>query len=175
MQQLTPQQIAWRVAQDIPAGSCVSLGSGMPLLVSGYVPAGREIIFHRENGLRGGRVDYSVLGAHQVAENGDIANGDFPEFRKAVASGGAKHVLVMTEYFGKDGSARIVPKCTLPVTGQRCVTAIYTDIAVLALIDGKVWLRELIEGITLHTLQAETDVQLYASPKLTLLNTPPLS
>src|SRR5688572_226098 len=53
MQQLTRQQIAWRVAQDIPEGSYVNLGSGMPLMVSDYVPAGREIIFHSENGLLG--------------------------------------------------------------------------------------------------------------------------
>ena len=53
MPQLTRQQIAWRVAQDIPEGSYVNLGSGMPLMVSDYVPAGREIIFHSENGLLG--------------------------------------------------------------------------------------------------------------------------
>jgi 3-oxoadipate CoA-transferase beta subunit len=177
MQQLTPQQIAWRVAQDIPAGSRVSLGSGMPLMVSGYVPAGREITFYGATDLRGGRVDYSVFGAHQVAENGDLASWDVPEDHKATAVSGAtdaKHVLVMTEYFGKDGSARIVPRCTLPLTGQRCVTTIYTDIAVLDLIDGKFWLRELIEGITLQTLQAETDVMLHIAPELRLLQAPAL-
>jgi 3-oxoadipate CoA-transferase beta subunit len=223
MQQLTRQQIAWRVAQDIPEGSYVNLGSGMPLMVSDYVPTGREIIFHSENGLlgigprqtaekkdmnlvnagnipvtllpggayfghtdsfvmvRGGHLDYSVLGAYEVAENGDLANWDLPKGRKAPAVGGAmdlavgaKHVLVMMEYFAKDGSAKIVPRCTLPLTGKACVTTVYTDIAVLDLVDGKVWLRELIEGITLQTLQAETDVQLHVSPKLALLDTPAL-
>ncbi len=224
MRQLTRQQIAWRVAQDIPEGSYVNLGSGMPLMVSDYVPAGREIIFHSENGLlgigprqtaekkdmnlvnagnipvtllpggayfghadsfvmvRGGHLDYSVLGAYEVAENGDLANWDLPKGRKAPAVGGAmdlavgaKHVLVMMEYFAKDGSAKIVPRCTLPLTGKKCVTTVYTDIAVLDLVDGKVWLRELIEGITLHTLQAETDVQLHVSPQLALLDTPSLA
>ncbi len=224
MQQLTRQQIAWRIAQDIPEGSYVNLGSGMPLMVSDYVPAGREIVFHSENGLlgigprqtsavkdmnlvnagnipvtllpggsffhhtdsfvmvRGGHLDYSVLGAYQVGENGDLANWDLPAGRKAPAVGGAmdlavgaKHVLVMMEYFAKDGSAKIVPKCTLPLTGQRCVTTVYTDIAVLDLADGKVWVRELIEGITLHTLQSETDVQLRVSPTLALLSAPALS
>ena len=223
MQQLTRQQIAWRVAQDIPEGAYVNLGSGMPLMVSDYVPAGREIIFHSENGLlgvgprqtgeakdmnlvnagnvpvtllpggaffhhadsfamvRGGHLDYSVLGAYEVAENGDLANWDLPKGRKAPAVGGAmdlavgaKHVLVMMEYFAKDGSAKIVPRCTLPLTGKRCVTTVYTDIAVLDLIDGKVWLREIVEGITLHTLQAETDVQLQVSPRLALLAAPTL-
>lgn len=223
MTQLTRQQIAWRVAQDLPEGAYVNLGSGMPLLVSDYVPAGREIIFHSENGLlgigprqsgatkdlnlinagnvpvtllpggayfnqadsfvmvRGGRLDYSVLGAYEVAENGDLANWDLPASRKAAAVGGAmdlaagaKHVLVMMEYFAKDGRAKIVPRCSLPLTGKNCVTTVYTDIAVLDLVQGKVVLRELIEGITLHTLQAETEVQLHVAPQLRLLQAPAL-
>jgi 3-oxoadipate CoA-transferase, beta subunit len=168
MQQLTRQQIAWRVAQDIPEGSYVNLGSGMPLLVSDYVPAGREIIFHSENGLlgigprqsgdvkdmnlvnagnipvtllpggaffhhadsfvmvRGGHLDYSVLGAYEVAENGDLANWDLPKGRKAPAVGGAmdlavgaKHLLVMMEYFakGQDRSA-----CRQSTPPSRCST-----------------------------------------------------
>jgi acyl CoA:acetate/3-ketoacid CoA transferase beta subunit len=55
------------------------------------------------------------------------------------------------------------------------VSTVYTAIAVLNLIDGKVWLREIIEGITLQTLQAETDVQLHVSPRLALLGPPALS
>lgn len=223
MRALTRQQIAWRVAQDIPEGSYVNLGNGMPLMVSDYLPAEREVVFHSENGLlgigprqkgpvkdtnlinagnvpvtllpggcffhhadsfamvRGGHLDYSVLGAYQVSEHGDLANWDLPQGRKAPAVGGAmdlaagaKQVLVMMEYFGKDGSAKIVPHCTLPLTGLRCVTTIYTDIAVLDLIAGKVFVREIIEGITLHTLQAETDVELQVSPRLALLNPPAL-
>jgi 3-oxoadipate CoA-transferase beta subunit len=224
MQNLTRQQIAWRVAQDIPEGSYVNLGSGMPLMVSDYVPDTREVVFHSENGLlgigprqtqaikdmnlvnagnipvtllpggsffhhgdsfvmvRGGHLDISVLGAYQVAQNGDLANWDLPQGRKAPAVGGAmdlavgaKKVFVMMEYFAKDGSAKIVEQCNLPLTGLKCVTTIYTDIAVLDLIDGKVFVRELIEGITLNTLQAETDVELNVSPRLTLLTPPALT
>lgn len=223
MNKLTRQQMAWRVAQDIPEGSYVNLGSGMPLLVSDYVPTGREVIFHSENGLlgvgprqrgdapdmnlvnagnipvtllpggsyfhhadsfamvRGGHLDYSVLGAYQVSAEGDLANWDLPQGYKAPAVGGAmdlavgaRKVLVMMEYFGKDGSAKILPRCTLPLTGLRCVTSIYTDIAVLDLVGGKVILRELIEGITLHTLQAETEVELLVSSALRLLQAPRL-
>jgi 3-oxoadipate CoA-transferase, beta subunit len=87
---------------------------------------------------------------------------------------GAKKVFVMMEYFAKDGSSTIVPSCTLPLTGQRCVTTIYTDIAVLDLIGGKVVLRELIDGITLQALQAETSVDLLVSPQLKLLQVPAL-
>jgi len=224
MQNLTRQQMAWRVAQDIPDGAYVNLGSGMPLLVSDYVPAGRELIFHSENGLlgvgprqsgevkdmnlvnagnipvtllpggcffhhadsfamvRGGHLDYSVLGAYQVSAGGDLANWDLPQGRKAPAVGGAmdlavgaKKVLVMMEYFAKDGSAKILPACTLPLTGLACVTSVYTDIAVLDIIEGKVFVREIIEGITLQTLQAETDVELHVSPVLKLLQTPLLN
>jgi len=220
---LTRQQIAWRVAQDIPAGSYVNLGSGMPIMVAEHVPHGREVIFHSENGLlgvgprqtrepfdrnlinagnmpvtllpggaffhhgdsfvmvRGGHIDITVLGAYQVAANGDLANWDLPQGRKAPAVGGAmdlavgaKQVFVMMEYFAKDGTCKIVPECTLPLTGQGCVTTIYTDIAVLDLVDDRVVLRELIEGITLQTLQAETEVELIVSTQLKLLQAPPL-
>lgn len=224
MNALTRQQIAWRVAQDIPEGAYVNLGSGMPLMVSDYVPAQREVVFHAENGLlgigprqsgavkdmnlinagnipvtllpggsffhhadsfamvRGGHLDYTVLGAYQVSEHGDLANWDLPQGRKAPAVGGAmdlavgaKRVLVMMEYFAKDGRAKIVPTCTLPLTGLRCVTTVYTDIAVLDIIGSKVFVREIIEGITLHTLQAETDVELHVSPTLALLSPPILA
>jgi len=223
MMNLNRHQIAWRVAQDIPGGAYVNLGSGMPILVAEHVPHGREVIFHSENGLlgvgprqtrepfdrnlinagnmpvtllpggaffhhgdsfvmvRGGHIDISVLGAYQVAANGDLANWDLPGSRKAPAVGGAmdlavgaKQVFVMMEYFAKDGSCKIVPECTLPLTGKGCVTTIYTDIAVLDLVDGKAVLRELIEGISLQTLQAETDLELQVSPRLTLLSPPPL-
>lgn len=172
MQQLTQQQIAWRVAQDIPGRSSVYLGSGMPALVRNYVPVGRGHMF-QEDGMPGRPIDYSVLGVCEVAGNGDFVSKDLPAAQQPLAVG-AKQVFVMTEYFAKDGRAKVMPVCTLPLTGMNCVTTIYTDIAILDLIKGKVWVRELIEGITLHTLQAESDVQLWVSPQLTLLNTPAL-
>lgn len=223
MYKLSREQIAWRLAQDIPEGAYVNLGSGMPLMVSDYVPVTREVIFHSENGIlgvgpkqsagikdtnlvnagnipvtllpggsffhhadsfvmvRGGHLDISVLGAYQVSESGDLANWDLPGTKAPAVGGamdlavGAKQVFVMMEYFAKDGSAKIVPHCTLPLTGLACVTSIYTDIAVLDIINGKVTVRELIEGITLHTLQAETDVELQISPQLSLLKAPALS
>ena len=131
--------------------------------------------------VRGGHLDISVLGAYQVAQNGDLANWDLPQGRKAPAVGGAmdlaagaKKVFVMMDIFAKDGRAKIVEQCDLPLTGLGCVTAIYTDIAVLDLIDGKVFVREIIEGITLQTLQAETDIELHVSSQLDLLRPPVL-
>jgi len=222
MYNLRREQIAWRLAQDIPEGAYVNLGSGMPLMVSNYVPAQREVIFHSENGIlgvgpkqtadtkdmnlvnagnipvtlldggcffhhadsfvmvRGGHLDISVLGAYQVSESGDLANWDLPGTKAPAVGGamdlaaGAKQVFVMMEYFAKDGSAKLVPQCTLPLTGLGCVTSIYTDIAVLDFIAGKVFVRELIEGITLYTLQTETEVELQVSPNLKLLKAPPL-
>jgi 3-oxoadipate CoA-transferase beta subunit len=129
--------------------------------------------------VRGGHIDITVLGAYQVAENGDLANWDLPLGGKAPAVGGAmdlaigaKQVFVMMEYFAKDGSCKILPQCTLPLTGQGCVSSIYTDIAVLDITDDGVVVRELIEGITLHTLQMETPVQLQVSSQLRLLQAP---
>jgi 3-oxoadipate CoA-transferase beta subunit len=223
MQQLNRRQIAWRLAQDIAEGAVVNLGAGMPLLVSDYLPADREIIIHSENGLlgigpkqrgpdfdmnqinagnvpvtlvpgasffhhadsfhmiRGGHIDICVLGAYQVAENGDLANWSLPQGEKAPAVGGAmdlvagaKQTFVMMELFAKDGTPKLVPQCTLPLTGLGCVSTIYTDIAVFDLHAGKVQLREIIEGITLATLQAELDIEFTVSPALGLLTTPDL-
>jgi 3-oxoadipate CoA-transferase beta subunit len=223
MQQLNRRQIAWRLAQDIPEGSVVNLGAGMPLLVSEYLPQDREIIIHSENGLlgigpkqpgpvfdmnqinagnvpvtllpgasffhhadsfhmiRGGHIDICVLGAYEVAENGDLANWSLPGGEKAPAVGGAmdlaagaRQTFVMMELFARDGTPKLVPACTLPLTGSRCVSSIYTDIAVFDLYGGKVHIREIIEGITLSTLQAELDIELEISPALALLGTPVL-
>ncbi|HTQ99713.1 MAG TPA: 3-oxoacid CoA-transferase subunit B [Candidatus Acidoferrum sp.] len=155
------------------------------LINAGNIPvtlrAGGAYFHHADSFMmvRGGHLDVTVLGAYQVAENGDLANWDLPAGRKAPAVGGAmdlavgaKKVFVMMEYFARDGSCKIVPQCTLPLTGRRCVTSIYTDLAVLDIVNGRVVVRELIEGITLHTLQAETPVMLHVSPRLRLLQPP---
>ncbi len=223
MNKLSRRQIAWRLAQDIPEGAVVNLGSGMPLLVSDYLPPDREIIIHSENGLlgigpkqtgpnpdmnqinagnvpvtllpgasffhhadsfhmiRGGHIDISVLGAYQVSEQGDLANWSLPQGEKAPAVGGAmdlaagaRNIFVMMELFARDGTAKLVRQCTLPLTGSGCVTSIYTDIAILDVIAGHIHIREIIEGITLSALQAELDIELVVSPALSLLRAPAL-
>ena len=89
--------------------------------------------------MRGGHLDVCVLGAFQVSQHGDLANwhtGD-PEAIPAVGGAmdlaiGAKQVLVMMTLFTKDGTSKLVPSCTYPLTGRRCVSRVYTDHAVFA-------------------------------------------
>jgi 3-oxoadipate CoA-transferase beta subunit len=84
--------------------------------------------------MRGGHIDVCVLGAFQVSEHGDLANwhtgarGDIPAVGGAMDLAiGAKNVFVMMNLFAKDGVAKLVPECTYPLTGLRCVCRVYTD------------------------------------------------
>lgn len=190
-QQLSRQQLAWRVAQDLPRGAHVMLGPGMPRLMLDHVADGCGIVFERgdfpaevlaqDRARNAQRIDYCVVGAREVAQNGDLLACEAPEKDTALrtratrnSAAGAAHVFVMTEYFAPDGCPVLVPQCSMPPCCERCVTRLYTDIAVLDLQGGKAWLREIIEGITLHVLQAETDVQLHVAPGLRLLHAPAL-
>lgn len=175
-QQLTHKQIAWRAAQELPRGAYVRLGAGMPLLVPDYVAAGSGIVFESRSVDGAQRVDYCVLGAREVAPNGDVVTYEVAheEAQRDVVSG-ARHVFVMADYFARDGRPTLVPQCTSPPSATQRVTTLFTDIAVIDLRDGKAWLREIVEGITLHVLQAETDVQLHVAPGLRLLQAPDLA
>jgi 3-oxoadipate CoA-transferase, beta subunit len=87
--------------------------------------------------MRGGHLDVCVLGAFQVSEHGDLANWHTgaPDAIPAVGGAmdlaiGAKNVFVMMNLFAKDGVAKLVPECTYPLTGLRCVRTVYTDYAI---------------------------------------------
>jgi len=99
--------------------------------------------------MRGGHLDVCVLGAFQVAFNGDIANWHTgaPDAIPAVGGAmdlaiGAKDVFVLMTLFSKDGSPKLVPECTYPLTGLACVRRVYTDYAVFVLTDHGVVARE---------------------------------
>jgi len=211
MKRLSRDQMAARVAQDIPDGSVVNLGIGLPTLVANHLPAEREVLLHSENGLlgmgpapapgaedgdlinagkqpvtlqlggayfhsadsfammRGGHLDICVLGAFQVAANGDLANWHTgaPDAIPAVGGAmdlaiGAKRTFVMMEHLTKSGESKIVPACTYPLTAPCCVSRIYTDLAVFDITAAGVKLVEACTGLSLAELQAVTAVPLIA-------------
>src|SRR5690349_3592940 len=90
--------------------------------------------------MRGGHLDVCVLAAFQVSVRGDLANWHTGEPEAIPAVGGAmdlaigaKDVFVMMTLFGKDGSSKLVPECTYPLTGLGCVSRVYTDLAVFSI------------------------------------------
>ena len=116
--------------------------------------------------MRGGHLDVCALGAFQVAANGDLANWHTGAPRAIPAVGGAmdlaigaKNTYVMMTLFAKDGSAKLVPSCTYPITGLACVSRVYTDLAVFDITDHGVVARETF-GATLDELYARLDVSL---------------
>ncbi|MFY9137983.1 3-oxoacid CoA-transferase subunit B [Zwartia sp.] len=187
MKRISRDEIAARVARDIPEGAIVNLGIGLPTKVANYLPQDKDIFLQSENGvlgmgpapaageedwdlinagkqpvtllpggsyfhhadsfamMRGGHLDICVLGAFQVAVNGDLANWSTGEPDAIPAVGGAmdlaagaKDVFVMMELLTKDGQSKLVKQCTYPLTGLGCVSRVYTDIAVFQIEPGGV-------------------------------------
>ena len=205
----TRNEMAARVARDIPEGWFVNLGIGAPLQVADHLPAEREVVFHSENGvlgmgpapepdrinrwlinagkqyvtlrsggsymhhadsfglIRGGHLDLCVLGAFQVAENGDLANWSTSENDSAPAVGGAmdlatgaRRVWVLMDHQTKSGESRLVRRCTYPLTALGVVKRIYTNLAVLDVTPDGFTVREMVERLTLDALQKVTDAPL---------------
>lgn len=206
---LSREEMAQRVALDIADGSYVNLGIGMPELIAKYVPEGRELIYHTENGLlgmgpspaegegdpelinagkrrvtalpaaayfhhadsftmiRGGHIDLCVLGALQVASNGDLANWSTGKPGAIPAVGGAmdlvagvKTIFVLTQHCTKHGEPKLVESCSYPLTGQGVVDRIYTDLAVIDVTPAGFQVVELSPGVDLDYVQARTGAPL---------------
>ena len=211
MQKLTRDQMAARVARDIPEGSYVNLGIGLPTLVANHLPKEREIFLHSENGLlgmgpapaagaedydlinagkqpvtllpggayfhhadsfammRGGHLDICVLGAFQVSVGGDLANWHTGGADAIPAVGGAmdlaigaKRTFVMMEHLTKGGDSKIVERCSYPLTGNGCVSLIYTDLAVIDVTPQGLRLVEAFNGLAHAELERLTGVPLLA-------------
>ena len=209
MHRLTPDQIAARLARDIPDGAYVNLGIGMPTLVGNHVPGDREVIYHSENGIlgfgpapapgeedpdlinagkeyvtlrsggcyfnhadsfsmmRGGHIDIAVLGAFQVAANGDLANWATNDDTYPPAVGGAmdlavgaRRLFVLMKHTDKQGTPKVLDRCTYPLTGAGVVSRIYSDLAVMDVTERGLQVIELHAGNSLDDVQAVTGTRL---------------
>jgi 3-oxoadipate CoA-transferase beta subunit len=116
--------------------------------------------------VRGGHLDVAILGAYEVAENGDLANwstgpGSVPAVGGAMdLVHGAKRVCVITDHTTKDGKPKLLKQCRLPLTGVGCVTTVYTSLAVIDIVNARFVLREKLPSISLDELQALTEATL---------------
>jgi len=178
------------VAGHLPVGSGIVLHTENGMLNMGRAARGDEVdpdlinagkepvielpgasYFHHADSfamMRGGHLDVCVLGAFQVSAGGDLANWHTGEPDAIPAVGGAmdlaigaKQVFVMMTLFAKDGSPKLVPECTYPLTGVGCVNRIYTDCATFALESGQVRVTETF-GLTVAELAGRLDVDLAA-------------
>jgi 3-oxoadipate CoA-transferase beta subunit len=215
MRKLNREEMAARVALDIPEGAYVNLGIGLPTLVANYLPADKDIFLQSENGIlgmgpapplgsedydltnagkqpvtlltggcyfhhadsfammRGGHLDICVLGAFQTSVGGDLANWHTGAERAIPAVGGAmdlavgaKQTFVMMELFTKSGESTLVQECTYPVTGLRCVSRVYTDLAIFELAGDSAMLTDVMPGMSIDELRQLTGLPLRAAPRI---------
>jgi 3-oxoacid CoA-transferase B subunit len=122
--------------------------------------------------IRGGHVDIAILGALQVAENGDIANWAIPGKDILGVGGamdlvaGAKKVIVTTQHCAKNGEAKILKSCEYPITAKGVMSMLITEFAVFSFIEGKMVLEELVEEISIEKLKEITPAEYTISPSL---------
>ncbi len=131
--------------------------------------------------IRGGHIDVTILGCFEVAENGDMANWDSRVPDKGPLVGGAmdlaacaRSVWVIMEHNTRGGGARLLRRCTLPLTAVSCVDRIYTDIAVLSVGASGFVVHEILDGMERDALQARTGAPIAFAPDCQPLVAPPI-
>ena len=120
------------------------------------------VYFHHADSfgmMRGGHIDYCVMGAYQVSERGDLANWrtTSPKIIPGVGgamdlAAGARHVYVVMNLFAKDGTSKLVPSCTYPITGFGCVERVYTDHGVFRIASGPLEILDLFSDVSVAQL-----------------------
>jgi 3-oxoadipate CoA-transferase, beta subunit len=132
--------------------------------------------------IRGGHVDVTILGAFEVAANGDLANWDMRIAGKGPLVGGAmdlaacaRAVWILMEHTTRKGAPRLLDACTLPLTAVRCVRRVYTDLAVIDITPGGMVAREMLEGISEADLRVRTGAPLAFAPDCRPLVAPPIA
>ncbi|WP_434178512.1 3-oxoacid CoA-transferase subunit B [Bacillus stercoris] len=179
------------VANEIPDGVHVMLQSENGLLGIGPYPlegtedadlinAGKETITEVTGAsyfdsaesfamIRGGHIDLAILGGMEVSEQGDLANWMIPgKMVKGMGGAmdlvnGAKRIVVIMEHVNKHGESKVKKTCSLPLTGQKVVHRLITDLAVFDFVNGRMTLTELQDGVTIEEVYEKTEANFAVS------------
>lgn len=182
------------VANYIPDGVDILLQSENGMLGIGPFPveeevdadlinAGKQTVTLRKGGsffdsalsfgmIRAGRVDLTVLGAMEVAENGDIANWKVPG-KMVKGMGGAmdlvasaKNIIVAMQHTDRSGNSKLLKKCTLPITGLKCIKKVVTDLGFFEITDDGFVLKEYAPGVSIEEIISKTEGKLTIDPEV---------